>query len=58
MRPEIQCETLDAFAGTRRLREDFAAALVEARACRDRLEDVTGGNAIGGSDSTLSRKAR
>lgn len=37
MRPEIQCETLDAFAGTALLRREFAAALAAARACRDRL---------------------
>ena len=43
MRPEIQCETLDAFAGTQKLREDFAAALQDARARRDRLADLAGG---------------
>lgn len=37
MRPEIQCETLDAFAGTAGLRREFAMALAAARACRDKL---------------------
>ncbi|MEC9047144.1 MAG: DNA repair protein RecN [Planctomycetota bacterium] len=37
MRPEIQCETLDAFAGTAKLRDEFAAALAAARALRDRI---------------------
>lgn len=37
MRPEIQCETLDAFAGTAGLRREFAAALTAARGCRERV---------------------
>jgi DNA repair protein RecN (Recombination protein N) len=37
MRPEIQCETLDAFAGTVALRSEFAAALRAARQLRERL---------------------
>ncbi len=37
MRPEIQCETLDAFGGTTNLRRDFATALQAARGLRDRL---------------------
>jgi len=37
MRPEIQCETLDAFAGTASLRLEFAAALGNARELRSRL---------------------
>src|SRR5690606_4270579 len=37
MRPEIQCETLDAFAGTTKLRLEFAAALQGARALQQRL---------------------
>ncbi|MBX3464067.1 MAG: AAA family ATPase [Planctomycetes bacterium] len=37
MRPEIQCETLDAFAGTAKLRLEFASALQAARALRERL---------------------
>lgn len=37
MRPEIQCETLDAFAGTAPLRLEFAAALGNARELRSRL---------------------
>lgn len=37
MRPEIQCETLDAFAGTTSLRCEFSEALAEARALRQRL---------------------
>lgn len=45
MRPEIQCETLDNFAGTRGLREDFALALDEARACRERRDAVLGSEA-------------
>lgn len=43
MRPEIQCETLDAFAGTQDLREQFAKALQVARDCRSRLEEAAGG---------------
>lgn len=41
MRPEIQCETLDAFAGTAGLRREFAAALQAARDLRTRLLDIT-----------------
>ncbi|MBM4061871.1 MAG: hypothetical protein FJ265_12360 [Planctomycetes bacterium] len=41
MRPEIQTETLDAFAGTAALRREFAAALAAARAVRGRLRDLT-----------------
>ena len=37
MRPEIQCETLDAFAGTAGLRAEFAAALASARDLRERI---------------------
>lgn len=37
MRPETQCETLDAFAEAQPLRADFAAALATARSLRDRL---------------------
>lgn len=37
MRPEIQCETLDAFAGTAPLRLQFATALHEARQLRTRI---------------------
>lgn len=37
MRPEIQCETLDAFAGTAGLREEFAAKLAAARDLRTRI---------------------
>ena len=43
MRPEIQCETLDAFAGTSKLRGEFAAALGLARRTRDELEEIAGG---------------
>lgn len=38
MRPEIQCETLDAFAGTVGLRREFAAALAAARETAARLQ--------------------
>ncbi|MCA8951246.1 MAG: DNA repair protein RecN [Planctomycetes bacterium] len=38
MRPEIQCETLDAFAGTAALRREFAVTLRSARQLRERLE--------------------
>ncbi|GAB4144341.1 MAG: DNA repair protein RecN [Planctomycetota bacterium] len=38
MRPEIQCETLDAFAGTTSLRSEFAASLRLARERRDEIE--------------------
>lgn len=41
MRPEIQCETLDAFAGTAGLRREFAAALRVARQVRERLDSRT-----------------
>jgi DNA repair protein RecN (Recombination protein N) len=44
MRPEIQCETLDAFAGTGKLRLEFAAALQAARALRTRLEASSRGD--------------
>jgi len=37
MRPEIQCETLDAFAGTAKLRGEFADALRSARELRARI---------------------
>ncbi|HLQ38030.1 MAG TPA: hypothetical protein VK348_09520, partial [Planctomycetota bacterium] len=40
-RPEIQCETLDAFAGTVALRREFAGALASARELRDRLQRQT-----------------
>ncbi len=40
MRPEIQCETLDAFAGTTALRQRFADALRDARATRARLTEI------------------
>jgi len=43
MRPEIQCETLDAFAGTTALRREFAAALHGARELRSRLEALASG---------------
>jgi len=43
MRPEIQCETLDAFAGTGALRGTFAAGLREARRLRDRIRAQTEG---------------
>jgi uncharacterized LabA/DUF88 family protein len=43
MRPEIQCETLDAFAGTAGLRREFAAALQAARAVRGRLQALAEG---------------
>lgn len=43
MRPEIQSETLDAFAGTATLRAEFATALQEARALRARLAELTHG---------------
>jgi len=43
MRPEIQCETLDAFAGTAPLRREFAEALSAARALRDRLAQLSDG---------------
>ncbi|MBL8751017.1 MAG: DNA repair protein RecN [Planctomycetes bacterium] len=43
MRPEIQCETLDAFAGTGNLRREFAEHLHAARAVRARLADLAHG---------------
>ncbi len=42
MRPEIQCETLDAFAGATELRLTFATALAAARAVEARLAVATG----------------
>ena len=42
MRPEIQCETLDSFAGTSQLRGEFALALAAGRECRDRRDEATG----------------
>ncbi|MEZ5966317.1 MAG: DNA repair protein RecN [Planctomycetota bacterium] len=38
MRPEIQCETLDAFGGLAAVRNAFAEALAEARTVRSRYE--------------------
>jgi len=43
MRPEIQSETLDAFAGTTKLRHEFAEALLAARDIRARLEQQASG---------------
>lgn len=43
MRPEIQCETLDAFAGTAPLRLEFGAALHEARALRTKISQQAEG---------------
>jgi DNA repair protein RecN (Recombination protein N) len=43
MRPEIQSETLDAFAGTVALRLEFAAALQAARAAHARVADAAQG---------------
>jgi DNA repair protein RecN (Recombination protein N) len=43
MRPEIQCETLDAFAGTAPLRLKFAGALSEARDLRARISSQAEG---------------
>lgn len=43
MRPETQCETLDAFAGTTALRREFAQALAAARASRTRLRELADG---------------
>ena len=42
MRPELQAETLDAFAGCGALREQFARALADARAVQVRLTDALG----------------
>lgn len=44
MRPEIQCETLDAFAGTAALRIQFGAALAVARAAQRALQEATAGH--------------
>lgn len=43
MRPEIQCETLDAFAGTAPLRLEFGAALRRARELRTRIGEQAAG---------------
>ncbi|MFK7740735.1 MAG: DNA repair protein RecN [Planctomycetota bacterium] len=43
MRPEIQCETLDAFAGTAPLRGEFAASLRVARELRQRIGELAEG---------------
>ncbi len=43
MRPEIQVETLDAFAGTTALRGEFAAALQTARAAQQRVQEASAG---------------
>ncbi|MCU0862467.1 MAG: DNA repair protein RecN [Planctomycetes bacterium] len=43
MRPETQCETLDAFANTSPLRREFAQALQHARALQQRLRSLTDG---------------
>jgi len=40
MRPEMQAETLDAFAGTVALRQRFGAALAEARAAERTVRDA------------------
>jgi DNA repair protein RecN (Recombination protein N) len=45
MRPQIQCETLDAFAGTTALRGEFAGALAAARAVREQLRALAHGEA-------------
>ncbi|MGC6488516.1 MAG: DNA repair protein RecN [Planctomycetota bacterium] len=50
MRPEIQCETLDAFAGTAALRAEFAGALAAARELRARIARS--------ADSERARKQR
>jgi DNA repair protein RecN (Recombination protein N) len=42
MRPELQCETLDAFAGCADLREQFATRLVAARQAQARLQEASG----------------
>jgi DNA repair protein RecN (Recombination protein N) len=42
MRPEIQCETLDTFAGCAELRHAFGAALAQAREAERRLREVAG----------------
>jgi DNA repair protein RecN (Recombination protein N) len=43
MRPEIQCETLDAFAGTAGLRTEFSELLQAARALRQRIHQQADG---------------
>ena len=43
MRPETQCETLDAFAGTAGLRTEFAAALAAARTVQARIAELQQG---------------
>ena len=43
MRPETQCETLDAFAGCSPLRREFATALQHARGLRQRLRELAEG---------------
>ena len=43
MRPEIQCETLDAFAGLADLRTSFGRALARARELRRRLAEQAAG---------------
>ena len=43
MRPEIQCETLDGFAGTAGLRNGFGEALAAARAVQARIAEVQAG---------------
>ncbi len=45
MRPEIQCETLDAFAGSSPLRAQFAEALGVARRAHGTLQEATKGAA-------------
>jgi len=44
MRPEIQCETLDGFAGTAALRVEFAAALSVARTAQQELQQAAAGH--------------
>jgi len=44
MRPEIQCETLDGFAGTAALRIEFAAALSIARTAQQELQQAAAGH--------------
>ncbi len=43
MRPEIQCETLDAFAGTTGQRREFAALLRAARSLEQRRRELAAG---------------
>ena len=45
MRPEIQCETLDAFAGTSQVRLQFVEALGAARRAHATLQEATKGAA-------------